>query len=86
MKALHGIAFTLVIIGALNLGIAGLGGLMGKDWNVLNAVLGNWSWLENLVYLFIGLSAIVLVSTHKRDCRHCDKSGMGMQSPPQGMQ
>lgn len=79
MKLLHTIAFTLVIIGGLNWGLVALGNWMGNNWNIVNLVLGRWSGLENLVYLLVGLSAIVLISTHKRDCRHCDSGSSGME-------
>ena len=78
MKSLHTIAFVLVIIGGLNWGLVALGTWMGGNWNVVNLLLGQWSGLENLVYLLVGLSAIVLVVGHKKDCRHCNPSGMAM--------
>jgi hypothetical protein len=61
MKALHGIAFVLVVVGGLNWGLVALGNYMGSDWNVVSLILGSWAWLENLVYLLVGLSALVLV-------------------------
>lgn len=75
MKSLHGIAFILVIVGALNWGLVALGSYMGNNWNVVNLLLGKWSGVENLVYLLVGLSAIVLLVGHKGDCRTC---GSGM--------
>lgn len=43
-------------------------------------LLGAWPMVENLVYLLVGLSALVLIFSHKKDCRTCDTgaSGMGM--------
>ena len=76
MKSLHSVSFVLVIIGGLNWGLIAIGSWMGSNWNVVNLLLGQWSWLENLVYLLVGLGAIQLVSTHKKDCRHCNPSGM----------
>ncbi|MBI2409773.1 DUF378 domain-containing protein [Candidatus Kaiserbacteria bacterium] len=75
MRALHKIAFVLVIIGALNWGLVALGTYMGANWNVVNLVLGQWPQVEGLVYLLVGLSALVLLFTHGRDCRNC-KPGM----------
>lgn len=75
MKSLHGIAFILVVVGALNWGLVALGSYMGNNWNVVNLLLGKWSGVENLVYLLVGLSAIVLLVGHKGDCRTC---GSGM--------
>jgi uncharacterized membrane protein YuzA (DUF378 family) len=77
MKALHCIAFVLVVVGGLNWGLVGLGMLMGgADWNVVHMVLGTLGMLENLVYVLVGLSAVYLVVTHKRDCRMCGAGGM----------
>jgi uncharacterized membrane protein YuzA (DUF378 family) len=76
MKALHKTAFVLVIIGALNWGLMAIGYYMSSNWNVVNLILGSWSWLENLVYLLVGLSAIALLVGHKKDCRACNPSGM----------
>lgn len=80
MKSLHGITFILVVIGGLNWGLVALGSYMGSNWNVVNLLLGSWGWLENLVYLLVGLSAVALLVGHKGDCRACGSgsSGMGM--------
>ena len=75
MKGLHGIAFVLVVIGGLNWGLIGLGSFMGSDWNVVSLLVGSWSMqVENLVYVLVGLSAVVLVFTHKQDCKACGTS------------
>jgi uncharacterized protein len=71
MKALHIIAFLLVVVGALNWGLLGLGALMGSDWNVVHMILGSLPQLENIVYLLVGLSGIYLLLTHKKECRVC---------------
>jgi uncharacterized membrane protein YuzA (DUF378 family) len=62
------IAFILVIVGGLNWGLVGIGG-----WNVVNKIFGSVSWLERLVYILVGISALVLIFTHKRDCKCCAK-------------
>lgn len=76
MKGLHGIAFILVIIGGLNWGLIAIGNWMGSNWNVVNLLLGQWSGVENLVYLLVGLSALSIGFSHKKDCRACNSSGM----------
>ena len=65
MKALRGISFILVIIGALNWGLVGLGGFMGSDWNVVGMILGGVPALEWIVYILVGLSGIVLLAKRK---------------------
>jgi uncharacterized membrane protein YuzA (DUF378 family) len=66
MKALHAIAFILLVIGGLNWLVIGLSGP-----NVV-AYLGDT--LAMIVYVLVGLSAIYLVFTHKKDCRNCGSS------------
>jgi hypothetical protein len=69
---LHSIAFILVIIGGLNWLLVGL-----LNWGVAD-VLG--MGLAKIVYILVGLSAVYLVLTHKKDCRMC----MAGSSMPQG--
>ncbi len=66
MKALHTIAFVLVIIGGLNWLLVVL------DYNLVDMIIGRWSsGLANLVYVLVGLSAVYLIFTHKATCRAC---------------
>ena len=65
-------SFTLLVIGGLNWLLVGLNPM----WNVVHAILGSWMWLENLVYILVGLGAIYEVATHKKNCRQCG-SGTG---------
>ncbi|MDE2021061.1 MAG: DUF378 domain-containing protein [Patescibacteria group bacterium] len=61
MSALNMIAYVLVIIGGLNWGLEGLGMWLGGNWNVVNLIFGSMPWLEALVYVLVGLSAIWLL-------------------------
>ncbi|MFI5260521.1 MAG: DUF378 domain-containing protein [Candidatus Paceibacteria bacterium] len=77
MKSMHYTAFILVIIGALNWGLIGLGSFMGgANWNVVHMLLGSWPMVENIVYVLVGLAALNIAYTHKKDCRMCNASGM----------
>jgi uncharacterized membrane protein YuzA (DUF378 family) len=76
MKATHKVSFGLVVIGALNWGLVAIGTYMGSNWNVVNLLLGSWPAVETLVYLLVGIAAVVLLFTHRRDCRMCNVSGM----------
>jgi uncharacterized protein len=68
MKVLHMVAIILVIIGGLNWGLIGLFG-----FNLVTAIFGSIVWLENLIYILVGLSAILVIFTHKKDCKECMK-------------
>lgn len=73
---MHKIAFVFVIIGGFNWGLIALGYFMGQDWNVVKLLINSWSpAVENLVYLIVGVSAVVLLVGHKKDCRACNPSG-----------
>lgn len=72
---LHTIAFALVIIGALNWGLVAIGSYMGSNLNIVNLLLGTMPMIENIVYLLVGISAIVLFMGHKKDCRMCGGAG-----------
>jgi len=76
MKALHMIGFILLAIGGLNWGLIGLGGFAGADWNVVHMILGAWPVVEWIVYVLVGLSALWLLFTHKKDCRTCSAGAM----------
>lgn len=72
MKALHMVSFVLLVVGGLNWGLVGLGELLGgQDWNIVSWLLGAWPSTENAVYVLVGLSALVMVATHKKDCKTC---------------
>lgn len=66
MKALHFIAFTLVIVGALNWGLVAL-----LNLNLVETVFGMGSILAKLVYILVGASAVYIIATHKNDCKIC---------------
>lgn len=72
MKALHIIAFILLVVGGLNWGLVALGGFAGaQDWNVVHMLLGSSITLEAAVYALIGLSAVWILLTHMSGCRTC---------------
>jgi len=69
MKALHMIAWILVIVGGLNWLLVGL-----FDLNVV-AYLG--MTLARIVYILVGLGALWELFTHKANCKMCSS----MSSP-----
>lgn len=58
------IAFILLVVGGLNIGLNALG------YNVLGMLLGTSS-LSQIVNVLIGLSAVLMLATHKGDCKTC---------------
>ncbi len=71
MKAMHMVAFPLVIVGALNWGLVAL-----FDFNLVSAVFGSWPGVEKVVYVLVGLSAVWLILVHKMDCLYCSEMMM----------
>lgn len=53
-------SLVLVIVGALNWGLVGLGTLTGGEYNLVNLLLGGimGGQVEALVYLLVGLSGL----------------------------
>ena len=66
MKALHVISWILLVIGGLNWGILGVFG-----YNVVDQ-LG--ATVSMIVYVLVGLAALVSIFTHKKDCKACTTS------------
>jgi len=64
MKAIHIIAFILLVIGGLNWLLFAFG------WNLVGAIFG-MGVLAQIIYILVGLSAIFLIFSHKKDCRTC---------------
>jgi uncharacterized protein len=58
MKNVTLVAVVLVIIGAVNWGLVGLGGLLGTNLNVVNLLVGSWPVVENIVYLLVGIAGL----------------------------
>jgi uncharacterized protein len=69
MKAIHIIAFILLVIGGLNWLLVGAFG-----WDVGELFGGQGAVVSRIIYILVGLSAIVTVFTHKKECKECQAS------------
>ena len=58
VSALDWISLLLVIVGALNWGLVGLGMWFGGNWNLVNLILGGLPTIEALVYVLVGLAGL----------------------------
>ncbi len=52
------IALVLVIVGAVNWGLVGIGSFVSGNWNLVNLLLSSIGWLENTVYILVGLAGL----------------------------
>ena len=77
MKALHMIAWILVIIGGLVWLVIGL--------FTVNVVAYLGDTLARIVYVLVGLSALYELFTHKANCKMCSSSSPMMPNRPAGM-
>ncbi|AKM78671.1 MAG: hypothetical protein UY31_C0026G0002 [Candidatus Wolfebacteria bacterium GW2011_GWE1_48_7] len=67
MKALHYIAFTLLIVGGLNWLLVGI-----VKWDVGMLLFGSQEHvISRIIYVLVGLATITVVATHRRDCKVC---------------
>lgn len=74
------VAKVLLIVGALNWGLIGIGYFFNANWNVVNLVLGNWMWLEAIVYILVGLAGLSkLFGCRCKKCRADAPTSGGMQ-------
>lgn len=65
---LHAVAMWLVVIGGVNWGLVGL-----LEWNLVETLFGGWPWLVTLIYILVGLSALVMVPMATDSCKKCMK-------------
>jgi uncharacterized membrane protein YuzA (DUF378 family) len=54
---------VLVVVGGVNWGLVGLGMLLGSmsNWNVVNMIVGSVPVLEGVVYVLVGVSALMMI-------------------------
>lgn len=69
---LHKITFLLLVVGGLNWLVLAIFG-----WDIGNLFGGQDAIISKLIYILVGLSAIYLIITHKKDCKHCVGMGKG---------
>ncbi len=70
MKSLHVVTFILLIIGGLNWLLVGLNG-----WDIGQLFGGQEMAISRIIYVLVGLAAIVEVATHKNCCKECATGG-----------
>lgn len=63
------IAWILLVIGGINWGLVGLGGFLGQNWNFVYLLFGSIPELEWIIYILVGISAVMLLFGCK--CEKC---------------
>ena len=64
---LHKISFILLVVGGLNWLLVGLAG-----WDIGMLFGGQAAMVSRIVYVLVGLSALTVMFTHKKDCKMCE--------------
>ena len=77
--AMHLITKILVIVGGVNWGLVGLGMLLGKELNVVKMLLGSMPMVEAIVYLLVGVAAVMMIFGCK--CHKCMVPAEGTAAP-----
>ena len=60
------VAFILLVVGGLNWGVLAITG-----WDVGQLFGGMDAMISKVVYVLVGLSALLMLFTHKKDCKTC---------------
>lgn len=60
MCGVHKISWILVFIGGVNWGLVG-----GFQFNLVEAILGQWPVIVRVVYVLVGLSALAMLGSEK---------------------
>ncbi len=69
MKGLHKIAFILLVIGGLNWLLLGILG-----WDIGEIFGGQSEIISRIIYILVGISALIEVFGHKDTCKECSSS------------
>jgi len=82
MHTIYKIAKWLLIVGGINWGLVGLGMLFGgANWNVVEMIFGSMPTLEALVYVLVGVAAVMKVFHCKCNvCKNCNCATCGTAS------
>lgn len=71
MKGLHMLTFILLVIGGLNWLLVGL-----FKWDVGQWFGGQDVMISRVIYVLVGLSAVIELFAHKKMCKNCSKDKM----------
>lgn len=74
-KGLHMVTFILLAIGGLNWLLVGI-----FMWDIGSLFGGMDAIISRIIYILVGLAAIIELISHKGMCKACD-GGKGMPAP-----
>lgn len=59
------LAWILVIVGALNWGLIGVGFFLNMNLNLVNLIFGGMPTIEYIVYILVGVAALIRLPSFK---------------------
>lgn len=62
----------LIVVGGINWGLTGIGMFLGTNLNIVNLILGSLPTVEAVVYVLVGIAAVI--SIFSKDCACCGSS------------
>ncbi len=65
MKVVHIVSFILIAIGGLNWL------LVAFNWNLIDSIFGAGSMVSKIIYILVGIAAIIEIFTHTKNCKTC---------------
>ncbi|MDD5376827.1 MAG: DUF378 domain-containing protein [Candidatus Gracilibacteria bacterium] len=68
------LTYILVLVGALNWGLVGVGWFVDTNLNIVNLLFGSWPTVEYLIYAIVGLSAVFML--FQGSCNQCAEKKM----------
>lgn len=68
MCGIHKVSAILLFVGGINWGLIG-----AFNYNLVNAILGGYPSVERIVYVLVGVSALMMCMTGK--CKMCKTGG-----------
>ncbi|OHA87949.1 MAG: hypothetical protein A2653_01825 [Candidatus Zambryskibacteria bacterium RIFCSPHIGHO2_01_FULL_43_25] len=68
-KGLHMLAFVLLIVGGLNWLLFGL-----FNWEIGFLFGGSSAVISKIIYILVGLAALLELFSHKKSCMYCKGS------------
>ncbi|MBX9809095.1 DUF378 domain-containing protein [Candidatus Gracilibacteria bacterium] len=63
------ITYILVLVGAVNWGLVGIGWFANTNLNIVNMLVGTWPMVEYGIYIVVGLSAVAML--FQSSCDYC---------------
>jgi len=70
------IAHWFMVVGGINWGLVGIGMLLETNLNVVNLVLGKVPFAEPVVYILVGVAAVIWIFGGCK-CKGCTVAPMG---------